>query len=117
MTELICIVCPKGCHLKIDNEQNVTGYGCKRGIRYAITETTNPTRMITSTVKIENGEVNRLPVMTSSPVPKGQIFSVMESINKVVVQAPVKVKDIVLSNVCNLNIDVIATRNVNKLTN
>lgn len=117
MTDLICIVCPKGCHLSIDNEQNVTGYGCKRGIRYAITETTNPTRMVTSTVKIVNGEVNRLPVMTSSPIPKDQIFSVMKAINGVVVKAPVKVKDIVIPNVCNLNIDVIATRNVNKLTN
>ena len=30
--ELICISCPKGCHLKVDEEANkVTGNGCPRG--------------------------------------------------------------------------------------
>ena len=36
MTELICIVCPKGCHLKVDEEKDfaVTGNGCPRGAEY-----------------------------------------------------------------------------------
>ena len=33
MRELICITCPKGCHLKVDeeNDYKVTGNGCPRG--------------------------------------------------------------------------------------
>ena len=36
MRELICITCPKGCHLKVDeeNDYKVTGNGCPRGAIY-----------------------------------------------------------------------------------
>lgn len=35
MKELICIVCPRGCHLKVDEAcgYTVTGNGCPRGRR------------------------------------------------------------------------------------
>ena len=52
MKELICIVCPRGCHLTIDENKNVTGNSCPRGVQYAINEVTNPMRMLTSTVFI-----------------------------------------------------------------
>ena len=57
MTELICIVCPKGCHLKVDEENGyrVTGNSCKRGEEYGKKELTNPTRVITSTVRVTGG--------------------------------------------------------------
>ena len=42
MKELICIVCPRGCVLKVDKQGNVTGNLCPRGIKYGIQETTNP---------------------------------------------------------------------------
>ncbi len=114
MKELICIVCPKGCRLKVDNEFNVTGNGCNRGIKYAKDELTNPTRMVTSTVVVLDGEINRLPVVTSSPIPKNNIFDVMNEINKVKVHAPIYVKDVVISNVLNLGVDIVATRDVLK---
>ena len=40
MKELICIVCPKGCHLKVDEENGcaVTGNGCPRGAEYGKNE-------------------------------------------------------------------------------
>ena len=61
MTELICIVCPKGCHLKVDEEKDfaVTGNGCPRGAEYGKKELTNPTRVITSTVCVEGGAIRR----------------------------------------------------------
>lgn len=112
MKELICIVCPKGCHLKVDENKNVTGNACARGIKYAIAELTNPTRMVTSTVVLQSGEISRLPVATSLPVPKNKIMEVMEEINKVKVVAPVNVKDIIIPNVLGLNVDIVATRSV-----
>ena len=112
MKELICIVCPKGCHLKVDENLNVTGNGCNRGIKYGKEELTNPTRMVTSTVKIEKGEISRLPVVTSSPIPKNKIMEVMNEINKVKATAPIYIKDIIISDVLNLGVDIIATRDV-----
>ena len=62
MKELICILCPRGCRLKVDDNLNVTGNFCPRGIIYAKTEITNPTRSLTSTVKIKAKDAVRLSV-------------------------------------------------------
>ena len=57
MKELICIVCPKGCRLTVDefNGYKVTGNACQRGAAYGYKELTNPTRVLTTTVKIQGG--------------------------------------------------------------
>ena len=115
MKEFICIVCPRGCHLKVDDEMNVTGNTCPRGKVYALNEITNPTRMITSTVKVYGGELERLPVATSAPIPKEDIFKVMAEINKASINAPVNIKDVVIKNVLGLDVDIVATRNIKKL--
>mgnify|MGYP000838898134 CR=1 FL=1 len=49
--ELICICCPKGCHLRVDtaNDYAVTGNACPNGAAYGKEELTHPTRIITST--------------------------------------------------------------------
>ena len=114
MKEFICIVCPRGCHLIVDDNMNVSGNTCPRGKVYALNEITNPTRMITSTVAIDSKELKRLPVMTSNPIPKGKIFEVMEEINKVRIKAPVMINDVVIKNVLGLDSDIIATRNILK---
>ncbi len=110
--EFTCIVCPRGCHLVIDDKLNVTGNTCNRGKEYAINEVTNPMRNITSTVKIESKSVNRLPVKTSNNIPKGKMFLVMKELNKVSVKAPIKMNEVIISNVLGLGVDIIATRDV-----
>ena len=79
MTELICIVCPKGCHLKVDEENGykVTGNGCPRGAAYGEKELVNPTRVITSTVKAEAKTARRVPVKTAGDI---QLFSVYQHV-------------------------------------
>lgn len=113
--KLICISCPRGCHLEVDENLNVTGNTCARGKAYGIAEVTNPTRMISSTVKITDGEIIRLPVSTSSPIPKGKIFDVMAEINKASAKAPIKCGDAVIKNVLGLGVDIIATRSVERI--
>jgi CxxC motif-containing protein len=114
--ELICISCPMGCHLKVDAEnKTVTGNTCKRGEMYGINEVTNPVRVITSTVRVENGELPVVPVKTNNPIPKGLNFKCMEEINKTVVNAPVKIGDVVIKNVLGTGVDILATRNVKKI--
>ena len=112
MTELICIVCPQGCHLKVDeaNDYKVTGNGCPRGAEYGKKELVNPTRVITTTVAIEGGIYRRIPVKTAGDIPKGMIFEIMDEINKVVVKAPVKVGDVIIENVLGTGVNVVSAK-------
>ena len=111
---LTCIICPKGCSLKVEIEndeiKSIEGNTCKRGYDYAYSEVTNPVRTITSTVKLENGKM--LSVKTDKPIPKELIFKCMEEINKVTTKAPVKIGDIILENVLGTGTNIVATNNV-----
>ncbi len=112
MTELICIVCPKGCHLKVDEENgySVKGNSCPRGAEYGKKELVNPTRVITSTARIENAAYRRIPVKTNSDIPKGKIPEIMEEIAKVTVTAPIHCGDVIIKDVLGLGVDVVATK-------
>lgn len=115
MTEIICIVCPRGCHLEIeqnDRTYSVKGNACKRGIKYGINEMEAPKRVITSTVKITGGIHKRLPVMTNGAIPKELNFECMDIINSIEIVSPVKSGDVVIANILNTGIDLIATRNM-----
>ena len=112
MKEIICITCPKGCHLKVDEETfAVTGNSCPRGAVYGENELRNPVRVVTSTV-IAEGHARRLPVKTDRPIPKGKMFEVMDEIAKLKVKAPVSVGDILIPNVAGTDGNVVATKNL-----
>ena len=112
--ELTCIVCPVGCNLKVDinNNYSVSHNKCDRGIAYGKQELTNPQRMVTSTIIIEGGIYSRLPVKTSDTIPKKLIFDFMKEINKIKVKSPVKMGDIVLHNILNTGLDIVASRDM-----
>ena len=113
MANIVCIVCPKGCRLTVDEQTlEVTGNNCPRGAAYGKAELTSPTRVITSTVKVEKGDICRCPVRTKGAIPKGKMFDVMSALREVTLVSPVKIGDVVIPNVCDTGIDVIATRNV-----
>lgn len=112
--ELICIVCPMGCHLEVDieNDYKVTGNQCKRGIDYGKKELTNPTRTITSTVKIVGGIYNRLPVKTDKEISKKLIIHVMELLNDITVESPIKVGTVLLENILGTDVNIVASRSM-----
>lgn len=115
--EMICIVCPMSCHLKVELDDGqrivgVTGNTCPRGDVYARKELTSPTRMLTSTVRVKGGLYPRLPVITSSDIPKEKLFAVMDALNKVQVTAPVAIGAIIISDVCGLGVDIVASRSM-----
>ena len=114
MKELICIVCPKGCHLTVDEENGyaVSGNNCPRGEEYGKNEVIAPKRTITSTVKVRGGLYPRLPVKTDKPIPKELIFEAMKLLDAVELTAPVKVGDVVIENVLGTGASFIATRNM-----
>lgn len=116
-TEMICIVCPAGCRLKVRKDKDgkvisVTGNTCPRGEKYARQEIESPTRMLTGTVRLEGGRLPRLPVITSDPVPKDRIFDVMREINRVTVYSPICEGDILIENVLGLGANVVASRDL-----
>ena len=114
MTNLICIVCPKGCHLSVDEADGfkVTGQGCPRGEEYGKKELTNPTRVITSTVRIAGGIHHRLPVKTDRDIPKGLIHEAMKLLDGVEVTSPVHVGDVVVPDICGTGAAWVASRDM-----
>ena len=110
--ELTCIVCPIGCRLTVTDDFVVSGNQCKRGAIFAKKELTQPMRKVTSSVTISQALYPRLPVVTDGEVPKHLIFPVMEVLQKVSVCAPVLIGDVIVENVCETGVNVIAARDM-----
>jgi CxxC motif-containing protein len=116
--ELTCIGCPMGCALLVelgdDGGIKVTGSSCKIGDNYAIKECTNPTRILTTTLSVTGGAYPRVSVKTERDIPKSKIFSCLEAIKGLTLEAPVHIGDIVYENIENTGVNIVATRNVEK---
>ncbi|MDL2292870.1 DUF1667 domain-containing protein [Acholeplasma sp. OttesenSCG-928-E16] len=110
--KMICIVCPVGCHLEIDENNIVTGNNCPRGEAYAIKEVTAPTRVLTSTVRTISKKTPRLSVKTKEAVPKEKIFDIMKLLDDILIKKDLMVGDVIIKNVLNTNVDIIATKNL-----
>ena len=107
--ELICIGCPMGCPLTVEMEGGNT---CPRGDAYGRKEVTNPTRIVTSTVRVTGGTLPMVSCKTRTDVPKGKIFDVARALKDVTVRAPVCIGQVLAENVAGTGVDVIATKNV-----
>ncbi|MCH5152783.1 MAG: DUF1667 domain-containing protein [Clostridiales bacterium] len=118
MKELICINCPLGCRMNVDDSNiediKVTGNTCLRGVKYAVSEVTAPKRMVTSSVPVTGSSVSRVSVKTTNPVPKEKIFDVLKLIKKVHAKAPVAIGTVLYPNICD-GVDLVATSGATKL--
>lgn len=117
MKQLVCIGCPRGCRLTIDEKDGeyiVTGNTCPRGKEFAISEMTAPKRTICSTVKTAFSDAPVLPVRVSDDIPREKIFDVMREINAVTLKERIGRGDAVIKNVLGLGVDVIATSDLLK---
>ena len=116
--ELTCINCPMGCLLTVEMDgeeiKNISGYTCPRGKTYAEKEVSDPTRIVTSTVKVRGGTKERVACKTAHDIPKGKIFAVMEAINSAEVEAPVIIGETLIADVAGTGVEVVATANVGK---
>lgn len=116
--DMVCIVCPMGCRLTLKEDAaqpggyEIIGNQCKRGTEYAIKEMTNPTRTITTTIKIKNGLLNRLPVRTDKPIAKSKMVECMRQLDTIEIQAPVKMGDIIVQNILGTDVNIIASRSM-----
>ena len=114
--ELTCIGCPMGCPLTVvmngEEVVSVTGNTCKRGGIYARKEVTDPTRIVTTTVKVTGGTEAMVSVKTKTDIPKGKIVECVRALKDICVEAPVHIGDIILKNVAGTGVEIIATKNI-----
>lgn len=111
MKELICITCPKGCHLKVNEETfEVTGNGCEKGAEYGKNEIKNPVRVLTSIVKTVDERV--CSVKTDKAIPKGKIFEIMDTLKEIKLDLPVSIGDVVIENVCDTGANWVVTKDM-----
>ncbi len=110
---LTCIGCPLGCGINVELKEgeieSISGYTCKRGLEYARAEVTSPTRTITSSVRVLNGERPVVAVKTSEPIPKERIFEVMKSLYGIQINAPVEIGQVICENVAGTGVAVRAS--------
>ncbi len=113
---LICIGCPLGCPLTVEMEGaevvSVSGNTCPRGDAYARKELTNPTRIVTSTVRVTGGTLAMASVKTVSDIPKGKIFDCIKDLQSIDVPAPVTIGQVIVENVAGTGVAIVATKNV-----
>lgn len=114
---MICIVCPLGCQLEIIQDEAegsyiVKGNKCKRGESYGIKEMTNPTRVLTATVKLRNHPLKRLPVRTDGTVPKDMLKACMQVLRTVEAEPPIKMGEVIVENILGTGINIISSRSV-----
>lgn len=119
--DLICIGCPAGCMLHVEWEDSgithISGNSCRIGAEYAGKEVRNPTRIVTSTVKVLKGTDPVVSVKTSIDIAKDKINDCMAAIKSCRVTAPIRIGDIVLTNAAGTGADIVATRNVDCIRN
>ena len=116
---LTCIICPKGCSLRVRLEAGrvtlVEGNHCKRGAQYAEKEVTNPTRTVTTTIPIRGGYEKILSVKTRTDIPKAKVQACVQALKNVTAEAPVQIGDVILSDVAETGVDIIATKEISEI--
>ncbi len=117
--EFTCVVCPNGCSIVVDIDDDETpivtgiqGNTCKRGAEWARQEVENPMRTIASSVSVRGGDFPLASVRTSRPIPLAKIRRVMEEIQKISVNAPVAIGDVVIARPAGCDTEIVVTRNV-----
>jgi CxxC motif-containing protein len=112
-----CIVCPTGCQIQAiskDSDIVFEGYTCKRGLEYAEQEYYEPKRILTTTIRVENGFLPLIPVRTDKPILKEKLDEALSEIAKTIVTAPIVMGDVLIENILGLESNVIASRNLAK---
>lgn len=114
-----CTTCPSECLLTVEVERDdegrvvevrsVAGNSCPRGDKFAHQELTCPMRVLTTTVAISGGDEALLPVRIAEAIPLELHAQAMTLIRGLVVNAPIHMGDVVLANLLNTNIDLVAS--------
>ena len=115
--ELTCICCPMGCQLtaQMEGEKvvSVSGNSCRNGDQYARKELTNPTRIVTSTVRVLGGSAPVVSVKTAGDIPKGKISACIRALKDLTAEAPVRLGQVLAEDIAGTGVAIVATKAVN----
>lgn len=116
--EVVCILCPVGCKITVEIKDGevvkIENAGCKRGIEYSLKEIESPVRDFFTTVRVVGGRTPVVSVRSTEPVPKSMLMPCAAELAKMVIPAPVGIGDIIVKNMLNLSVDMVATKDVDK---
>ncbi len=117
-----CTTCPSECLLTVEVERDtdgnvaavhsVTGNSCPRGDKFAHQELTCPMRVLTTTVAVSGGDEALLPVRTAEAIPLALHAQAMDLIRGLVVDAPIRMSDVVRPNLLDTGTDLIASMDI-----
>lgn len=107
-----CIVCPKGCRITVNEEGEISGYTCLRGLNYVKQELVDPRRTLTSTFKVKGGNILVCPCKSSDTLPKDKVKDVVKEIAKLEIEAPVLMHQVIIKDVLGLGVDIISTKEI-----
>ncbi len=93
----------------LDDVMDVAGHSCPKGIEFAEREWYHPVRILTTTVRTDDDKLRRIPVRTTSDIPKDKLMEAMVALDAVVVTLPIAIGTVIVKNLLNLGTDVIAT--------
>lgn len=116
-----CTTCPSECLLTVEVERDadgvaevcsVAGNSCPRGDKFAHQELTCPMCVLTTAVAVSGGDEALLPVRTDEAIPLELHAQAMDLIRGVVIEAPIRMGDVVLENLLDTNINLIASMDI-----
>lgn len=117
---LTCVACPKGCEITVEYEGDeildIDGNACPQGKSYAEEEIVAPTRILPTTIRVENGALALCPVKTTKQIPLEKMSEAMEVIGSKKIKAPIKMGEVLLENILDTGADIVATRDMPKNT-
>ena len=116
--EVVCILCPVGCRIIVETEDGevvrIDNAGCERGKDYSLQEIRSPVRDFFTTIRVADGKPPLVSVRSIKPIPKNMLILCAAELARRIIQAPVKIGDIIVENIMNLGVDIIATKDVDK---
>ena len=115
---ITCIVCPMGCKAKLTLENGkiskIEDVECPRGEEYVRRELEAPVRDFFTTVRIKGASTQVLPVRSTQPIPKDKMLDCALELANIVFNAPVEAGEIIVKNPLSLEVDIIATRDMDR---
>ena len=116
--EVVCILCPMGCKIIVETEDGevvrIDDAGCERGKDYSLQEIRSPVRDFFTTIRVADGRTPLVSVRSTEPIPRNMLMPCAAELARRVIRAPVKIGDIIVENMMNIGVDIVATKDVDK---
>ena len=112
--EMVCIVCPNGCRMQVQQGQDiiVSGNKCKRGADFAVAELTHPMRSVTGSVRTDVPGYPVVSVKTNGEIPKDKIFPLMALCKEITVKEILPIGSVVAKDLFGTGVDLVTTTNM-----